>query len=217
MSCECGKKPFVLLRGYSSRWDGVDWMSISFSSDTKVDFAGFSAKFKIGQYVFENNDLSQEWIINLTDEQTATLPLGMNTGSLIVYDTEGEGKPFTTNIPILVKDWVDGDIEIDTYKATILATLDNQNEFIVNVETAKVSLEYVNEQISEHNLSEVAHPYIQEQVSNKQDKLIAGQNITIENNVISASGGNFNIDGGRADSVYTIEQRIDGGNAQWQP
>ena len=74
MSCECGKEPFILLKGYASRWDGVDWMSISFSSDTKVDFTGFSAKFKIGQYVFENSDLSQEWIINLTDEETGTLP-----------------------------------------------------------------------------------------------------------------------------------------------
>lgn len=151
---------FVLYQKFSSRWDGVDWLSISFSSETQVDFTGFSAKFKIGQYVFENNDLTQPWIINLTDEQTATLPLGMNTGSLIVYDTEGAGKPFTTTIPVLVKDWVDGDVEIDTYNATILATLDNQNEFIVNVETAKVSLDWVNGKISEHNNSSLSHPYI---------------------------------------------------------
>lgn len=159
MKC-CEKSTFILLKGYASRWDGVDWLSISFSSETQVDFTGFSAKFKVGQYIFENNDLTQPWIINLTDEQTETLPLGMNTGSLIVYDTEGAGKPFTTTIPILVKDWVDGDVEIDTYNATILATLDNQNEFIVRVETAKVSLDWVDGKISEHNNSNLSHPYI---------------------------------------------------------
>lgn len=226
MSCDCGKKPFILLKGYASRWDGVDWMSISFKSDTKVDFTGFSAKLKIGQYVFENNDLSQDWIVNLTDEQTGTLPLGPNTASLIVYDTIGEGKPFTTNIPILVKDWVDGDITVDTYKATILATLDNKNEFIVNVETAKVSLQYVDEKISQHNLSEEAHPYIQLILSQKQDKLTsenAGENITIEDVdghvVISSKAGSdiFNLDGGKANSVYTVEQNINGGNAEWLP
>lgn len=211
---QCKPDVFILLKGYSSRWDGVDWIAITFNSDTGQDFTGFSAKFKIGEYTFINNNLSQEWIINLTDEQTATLPLGVNTASLIVYDTEGEGKPFTTSIPVLVKDWVDGDITIDTYKATILATLDNKREFIVNVETAKVSLEYVDERISEHNLNEEAHPYIQGQIDGKQDKLIAGDNITIVDNVISASGGIANLDGGSANSIYLDTQIIDGGDAE---
>lgn len=275
----CEKNVFVLLKGYASRWDGVDWLSISFSSETLVDFTGFSAKFKIGQYVFENNDLTQPWIINLTDEQTAALPLGMNTGSLIVYDTEGAGKPFTTSVPVLVKDWVDGDVEIETYQATILATLDNQNEFVVNVETAKVSLDWVEGKISEHNNSNLSHPYIlgliddekqarinadnqlsnridekqdkltsenagdgisitevggivkitntrvsaewgniegniqnqqdlQDEFDTKQDTLIAGDNITIVDNVISAKGGISEVDGGSASSVYLIPQQI---------
>lgn len=244
MSCECDKNVFVLLKGYASRWDGVDWLSISFSSETQVDFTGFSAKFKIGQYVFENNDLTQPWIINLTDEQTATLPLGMNTGSLIVYDTEGAGKPFTTTIPILVKDWVDGDVEIDTYNATILATLDNQNEFIVNVETAKVSLEYLDEKIEEHNESEDAHQYIQGLISSEEERAKEAEQeirdsipevndgvLTIIQNgesvgtfsanqkenteiVIKAGDSIVNIDGGSASSVYLFEQIIDGGNAE---
>ena len=259
---QCKPDVFILLKGYSSRWDGMDWMAITFNSDTKIDFTGFSAKFKIGDYTFTNNDLSQEWIINLTDEQTGTLPLGPNTASLIVYDTAGEGKPFTTNIPVLVKDWVEGDVEVETYKATILATLDNKNEFIVNVETAKVSLEYVDEKIAEHNVSETAHTYIQNRIDGKQDKLtsenagtgisiedvggkviisntqtsaewgniigniqdqtdlqaefatkqdtlIAGDNITIVDNVISSSGGGISeIDGGSASSVYLIPQQI---------
>lgn len=165
---KCQPKAFVVYKGYPTRWNGVDWLSIKFSSETGIDFTNFSAQFKIGDYTFTNNNLFEDWIINLTNEQTETLPLGINAASLIVYDTLGEGKPFITNIPILVKDWVDGEVEVDTYKATILATLDNKNEFIVNVETAKVNLNWVEGKISEHNQSESAHQYIQQLILNER-------------------------------------------------
>ena len=162
---KCQPKAFVVYKGYPTRWNDVDWLSIKFSSETGMDFTNFSAQFKIGDYTFTNDNLFEDWIINLTNEQTGTLPLGINTASLIVYDTLGEGKPFITNIPVLVKDWVDGEVEVDTYKATIFATLDNKNEFIVNVETAKVNLDWVEGKISEHNQSESAHQYIQNLIS----------------------------------------------------
>lgn len=139
MDC-CKKDMLILFKGYSSRWNAVDWLSITFSGI--IDIEGFSAKFKLGDYTFTTNDLSQEWVINLTDEQTATLPLGPNTASLIVYDTAGEGKPFTTNIPVLVKDWVDGYVTVDTYKATINATLENETQLSINVE-AGISVEVI--------------------------------------------------------------------------
>lgn len=131
MDC-CEKDMLVLYQGYPSRWNDVDWLSLNFTGI--LDTSGFSAKFKIGSYTFEHNDLSQEWVINLTDEQTATLPLGINTASLIVYDTQGEGKPFTTNIPVLVKNWVEGYVEVEKYNATIQATLDNEVQLTINVE-----------------------------------------------------------------------------------
>lgn len=140
MSCECKKQCFILFKGYSSRWNAVDWLSINFTGI--IDTEGFSARFRIGNYTFTTNDLSQELVINLTDEQTATLPLGINTASLIVYDIAGAGKPFTTNIPVLVKDWEDGDVTIDTYKATIKATLENETQLTINVE-AGISVEVI--------------------------------------------------------------------------
>lgn len=166
---KCQPKAFVIYKGYPTRWNDVDWLSIIFSSETGVDFTNFSAQFKIGGYTFTNNNLFEDWIINLNNEQTETLPLGINTASLIVYDTLGEGKPFTTNIPILVKDWVDGEVDIDTYKATIFATIDNKNEFIVNVETAKVNLDWVEGKIAEHNNSTDAHPYIRGLISSETE------------------------------------------------
>ena len=129
---KCQPAAFILYQGYSSIWNDVDWLSISFSGI--LNTSGFEAKLKIGSYTFTTNDLTEEWVINLTAEQTATLPLGMNTASLIVYDTLGEGKPFTTSIPIFVKNWVEGEVEIDTYKATINATLEGENQLTINVE-----------------------------------------------------------------------------------
>lgn len=168
MDC-CKKDCFVIYKSFATRWNEVDWLSIKFSSDTHIDFTGFAAKFKIGSFVFENNELYNDWIINLTDEQTATLPLGPNTASLIVYDRSGEGKPFTTSIPVLVKNWVEGDVDIDTYKATINATLENETQLSIRIETAKVSLDWVTEQIQQHNNSESAHSYIQGLISNEKN------------------------------------------------
>lgn len=168
MTDPCKPNAFTLYQGYSSVWDGVDWLALTFSSDTMVDFTGFSAKLKIGEFVFENNDLSQEWIINLTASQTAKLPVGMNNATLIVYDVAGEGKPFSTNIPIFVKNWEDGDVEIDTYKATITATLNDRSVLNIKVETARVTLDWVDGRISEHNLSENAHPYIQNLIASER-------------------------------------------------
>ena len=129
---------FVLYKGYASRWDGIDWLKIVFAGS--MDLNGFSARFKIGDYVFENNNLSADWIINLTDEQTGTVPLGINTGSLIVYDRDGSGRPFTTTIPVLVKDWVESPVIIKTYQASINVSLANQNVLVVNVEVPKADL-----------------------------------------------------------------------------
>lgn len=141
MTDPCQPKAFVLYQGYPTKWNGVDWLSISFTGILNTE--GFAARFKIGNFIFDSNDLSQEWVINLTAEQTATLPLGMNTATLIVYDTIGEAKPFTTNIPIFVKNWVEGDVDIETYNATITATLDGENQLTINVE-AGVSVEVAN-------------------------------------------------------------------------
>lgn len=198
MSDPCKRDALILYQGYSSIWNDVDWLSLSFSSDTSVDFTGFSAKFKIGNFVFTNDDLSQEWIINLTASQTSTLPIGLNNASLIVYDVAGEGKPFSTNIPVFVKDWEDGEVDIDTYNATILATLEDEVKFNIKIETAKVSLDWVNDKIAEHNVDENAHAFIQEKIdlglgqeteAREQADSVLNQKIETERNrAISAEG-----------------------------
>lgn len=282
--CNCQEKALKLYKGYPSEFDDVDWLSIVFESEP-IDLTNFEAKFVLGDITREWGDITQGIIINLTDEETGSLPVGMNYGTLIVTDKDGNSKPFSTAIPIEVLTWVEGDQELDTYNMTVNALLDNETQMVIKIETAKVSLDWVLEKISEHNASEEAHSYIQgriddeitarenadsalsdridgkqdkltsenagvgisikevggkviisntqtsaewgnitgniqdqldlqEEFATKQDKLIAGDNITIVDNVISASGGISEIDGGSASSVYLISQELDGGNAE---
>lgn len=264
--CCCEEKALKLYKNYASRWDEVDWLSILFESEA-IDLTGFKATFILGDFQKEWTDLTDGIIINLTDEETGALPVGLNYATLIVEDTSGNSKPFSTAIPVEVLTWVEGDQELDTYNMTVNALLDNETQMVIKIETAKVSLDWVLEKIAEHNASEEAHPYIQGRIDGKQDKLtsenagvgisiedvdgkvvisntqtsaewgnitgniqdqldlqeefdtkqdtlIAGDNITIVDNVISSSGGISNLDGGSANSVYLNTQVIDGGDAE---
>ena len=310
MNCNCNNKALKVYKNYPTEFCEVPWLSIVFESEP-IDLTNFEAKFALGNITREWGDITQGIIINLTDEETGSLPVGMNYGTLIVTDKDGNSKPFSTAIPIEVLTWVDGDQELDTYNMTVNALLDNEVEMVIRIETAKVSLDWVLEKIAEHNASEEAHPYIQGLIDNettarenadnalsdrigantrkfddyrtsanqdiidnaqnveigkkqdkltsanagvgisiedvggkvvisntqtsaewgnitgdiqdqldlqaefntKQDTLIAGENITIVDNVISASGGITNLDGGSASSVFLVEQKADGGNA----
>lgn len=278
MNCCCENKALKLFKNYPTEFAEVDWLSIIFESEP-IDLTNFEAKFALGNITREWGDITQGIIINLTDEETATLPVGINYASLIVTDKNGNSKPFSTAIPVEVLTWVEGDQELDTYNMTVNALLDNEVQMVIRIETAKVSLDWVLEKIAEHNVSEEAHPYIQglidaeatarenadealsERIDEKQDKLtsenagvgisiedvdgkviisntqtsaewgnitgniqdqqdlqdefatkqdtlIAGDNITIVDNIISASGGISEVDGGSASSVYLIPQQI---------
>lgn len=278
MNCCCENKALKLFKNYPTEFAEVDWLSIIFESEP-IDLTNFEAKFALGNITREWSDITQGIIINLTDEETATLPVGINYASLIVTDKDGNSKPFSTAIPIEVLTWVEGDQELDTYNMTVNALLDNEVQMVIRIETAKVSLDWVLEKIAEHNASEEAHPYIQglidaeatarenadrvlseridekqdkltsenagvgisiedvgekviisntqtsaewgnitgniqdqqdlqEEFATKQDVLIAGDNITIVDNVISARGGISEVDGGSASSVYLIPQQI---------
>ena len=282
--CCCEEKALKLFRGYSSIFADVDWLSILFESEA-IDLTGFHATFILGDFQKEWTDLTDGIIINLTDEETGALPVGLNYATLIVEDTSGNSKPFSTAIPVEVLTWVEGDQELDTYNMTVNALLDNEVQMVIRIETAKVSLDWVLEKIAEHNASEEAHPYIQglideektarenadnalsNRIDGKQDKLtsenagvgisiedvdgkviisntqtsaewgnitgdiqdqldlqaefdtkqdvlIAGDNITIVDNVISSRGGISNLDGGSASTVYLNTQKIDGGDAE---
>lgn len=186
----CEKRPITIYKGFGTRWDNNDLVFISF--DSEISLSGFSAEFSIGNIIKTYQNIQHGFSVNLTAEETATLPLGLISGTLVIADEEHNKRPFTTEIPILVKDWEDGDIKLDGYMLTIKSLVE-QNKFNIKIETyntsiinermveSKIALHNANEEahpyirglisekISEHNLSEEAHPYIQGLFAEKQD------------------------------------------------
>jgi len=194
--CCCEEKALKIFKNYPTEWDSIPWLSILFESKA-IDLTGFHATFTLGDFRKEWTDLTDGIIINLTDEETGALPIGLNYATLIVEDASGNSKPFSTAIHVEVLTWVEGDQELDTYNMTVNALLDNETQMVIKIETAKVSLDWVEEKIAEHNEDETAHRFIQQNLAiesiaranavaelqeRKQDKLIeenAGDNISI--------------------------------------
>lgn len=217
----CGTdKALKVYKNYPTEFADVDWLSILFESEA-IDLTNFNAQFILGSSHREWTDLTQGITINLSEEETGALPIGLNYGTLIVTDTSGNSKPFTTAIPVEVLTWVEGDQELDTYNMTVNALLDNETQMVIKIETAKVSLAWVEEKIAEHNASEEAHPYIQGLIKDgvltiKQDDVVLGTFSANqeEDTTIEIQAGGSNIDGGSASSVYLTSQVLDGGNAE---
>lgn len=132
MSCCCDKKTLKLFRNYPTEFADVDWLSIIFESE-QIDFTNFESKFILGGITREWGNITQENIINLTDEETSILPIGLNYASLIVTDRDGNSRPFSTSIPIEVLEWVDGDQEINTYNMTIKSLSDNEIQIVIGI------------------------------------------------------------------------------------
>ena len=218
--CCCEEKALKIFKNYPTEWDSVPWLSILFESEA-IDLTGFKATFILGDFQKEWTDLTDGIIINLTDEETGALPVGLNYATLIVEDTAGNSKPFSTAIPVEVLAWVDeAEQTLDTYNMTVNALLDNETQMVIKIETAKVSLAWVEEKIAEHNASEEAHPYIQGLIKDgvltiKQDDVVLGTFSANqeEDTTIEIQAGGSNIDGGSASSVYLTSQVLDGGNA----
>lgn len=221
MNCNCENKALKIFRNYPTEWDSIPWLSILFESEA-IDLTGFRATFTLGDFQKEWTDLTDGIIINLTDEETGALPVGLNYATLIVEDTAGNSKPFSTAIPVEVITWVDdAEQTLDTYNMTVNALLDNETQMVIKIETAKVSLAWVEEKIAEHNASEEAHPYIKSLIKNgvltiTQDDVVLGTFSANqeENTTIEIQSGGSNIDGGSASSVYLTSQVLDGGNAE---
>lgn len=169
--CCDADKALKVYKNYPTEFADVDWLSILFESEA-IDLTGFRATFILGDFQKEWTDLTDGIIINLTDEETGALPVGLNYATLIVEDTSGNSKPFSTAIPVEVLTWVEGDQEIDTYNMTVNALLDNETQMVIKIETAKVSLDWVLEKIEEHNNSNISHPYILELIDDEKQARI---------------------------------------------
>ncbi|MBO7696940.1 MAG: methyl-accepting chemotaxis protein [Methanobrevibacter sp.] len=186
MTC-CKNKTITIYQGFGTRWDDQDLLTVTFKSDVDID--GFGAEFLIGDIKKTYENIQDGFGINLTAQETATLPLGPNTGTLVIIDTENNKRPFSTELPFMVKDWAEGDIKLDGFDITIDAQIQD-NLLVINIESARAGdvEPTIDRKISEHNSSEQAHPYIRGLVSAEKEARIAADGVLQGNiDTVSAS------------------------------
>lgn len=87
-----------IFRGDDTDWNGKNFLNFSItSSDT--DLSSMTARFKIGECVFDNISLSTgQFTLNFTREQTAAMPWGLNKGILQIIDSNGKIKTIANHI-----------------------------------------------------------------------------------------------------------------------
>lgn len=172
MTC-CNKEPIIIYQGFGTKWDNNDLLKVSF--DSEIDINGFGAEFIIGDIVKSYTDIENGFSVNLTASETATLATGPICGTLVLIDLENNKRPFSTELPFLVKDWAGGDIKLDGFSITINASVQN-NKLDIDIDTInplEINEETIRSYISLHNQSEEAHPYIRGLIS---DEIIAREN-----------------------------------------
>lgn len=179
MSCY-NKSPITIYQGFGTLWNDESLLTIDFDSEILLE--GFGAEFSIGNVIKTYENIQDGFIINLTASETATLPLGPITGTLVIIDTENNKRPFSTELPFLVKDWAEGDIKLDGFDISINAKI-QENRLTIHIQSANPDStveEKIRRYIEEHNQSEEAHPYIQglieseEQARESADETLQG-------------------------------------------
>lgn len=176
MSC-CNKNPITIYQGFGTKWNNEDLLTVTF--DTEISLGGFGAEFSIGNITKTYNNIENGFVINLEAQETSTLPLGAITGTLVIIDTENNKRPFSTELPFLVKDWAEGDIKLDGFDVSINAKI-QENKLTINIQSASpdaATEEVIRRYISEHNLSEEAHPYIQGLIESEEQARESADNI----------------------------------------
>ena len=132
MPCSCNTETITVYQGFSTFWNSRSLIDVNFESD--IDLSGFSAIFKILNIEKRYTDISTGFSIDLTKQETAKLPIGLNYGELIIEDNTSHKRPFTTALPIEVKNWVSGDIHLDNFNIEINTKI-KENNLKIKIET----------------------------------------------------------------------------------
>ena len=162
MSCCCGKKTLKVYRGYPTNFDDITWLMVVTKSEIPTN--GWSARFEVGGIVKTYDNITPSFSVNLTAEETQTLKNGLQNGTIVFVDAEGNDHPIATDLPIMVSDWVECDIELDGFTYNAMIELGEDNVIEINIFGSKPTQELINivdDKINEHNTSETAHAYIQ--------------------------------------------------------
>lgn len=101
MNCECPQDVIIITQGDDS--NAIDG-NIVLELDTDLDLKGWTARFQIGEQVWDFDDItSKELNLVITKEQSAQMPVGDNWGALKIYDASGLAKTVIRNIKVIVR------------------------------------------------------------------------------------------------------------------
>ena len=156
-----------------------------FVADCIVERNGEIGVFRRVEYIesYDGETILGDWI-----SSTGELDLGAE----VQFTTLGEFEPFDKKVQSEYK-------KLHTYDRETVIALDDKYAYLsisypVDLSTyideiAAVQIKEYLEEHSETIIGPIIDKTVTEKVSNKQDKLTAGDNISIVNNVISATGG----------------------------
>lgn len=206
MSCDCDGQVITIYKGFSTYWNGNSLVDVSF--DSPIDMSGFSAIFKVGDISKTYENIADGFSVDLTKQETATLPVGLNYGELIIVDNETHKRPFTTALPLEVKNWVSGDIHLDNFKLTVNTKI-KTNKLKITIETPRIDPKDIEKYIEEHNLSEEAHPYIRGLISQESEtRELADNNLQTQINEIRTLAVGYVHEQGVASAVWTVQHNL---------
>jgi len=206
MTCECKEKTITVYKGFPTFWNGKSLINVSF--ETFLDLTNFSATFKINGIEKNYDDIAEGFNIDLTKEETATLPVGLNYGELIITDSDNHKRPFTTALPFYVENFVSGDIHLDNYTA-IIKTKFKKIPLTIKIDTSEIDVEIIKGYIREHNLNEGAHPYIQGLIVNESEiREETDVNLQSQINDISILANGYVHEQGVASPIWEVQHNL---------
>lgn len=181
--------PITIVRGDDTNWNDEQTFIINFSSE--LDLTQFKAQFILGPIVKEFDSIVDNQIQPvLTHPDTLKLSLGPTNGIVRFIDNQGRIKTVTSKIKFLVKRGVYNNTNVE---AIALPTADiNTDLSTITPSTVDVNIGALLDYDLLSNKPSINGIILEGDKSSEdlalQGELIAGENITIDGNVISAEG-----------------------------
>lgn len=117
MNCKCLKEVIKLVRGNDTNFNGVDFITINFTS-MQLDLSTFKAVFKLENIIKTFDDITEGIIVNFSAQETAKLQQFCN-GVLQLVDSENRIATIESLIPFEVVSVVHGNaIVTEPYEIT---------------------------------------------------------------------------------------------------
>ena len=122
-----------IYKGYSTYFNGKHLIHIGITGIYSEQPRTY--KFLVGGVKKTYENVTTGFFVDLTAADTGSLNLGPINGTIIAVDDQGNETPLTTAIPIIVENWVQGDIDVDQVDITITVKDGDVNDYVINLKS----------------------------------------------------------------------------------